>query len=152
VCSLVITFMRRSIVDSKQVESTVPVRRRAAPWATRTTSETCHAWTDGSFEKSAGLGWVVTRDDTSAGPNIAKGPRTLGARLAAYDAGVEAIEAALAWYQTSSLRNIIIHSDSMSAISRAAHSGAGPGQWRAIGIQKIISGMVLEEGKTEQNA
>jgi hypothetical protein len=65
-------------------------------------------------------------DDADSGPTIAQGIKTLGSRQTAYDVEVEAIEAALSWYQTadSNYRHMLIHSDSTSAIARKSHSGA----------------------------
>jgi hypothetical protein len=112
------------------VERTFPLPRRPTLWTARDPNipdiDTCHAWTDGSFRKSAGLGWVITRDDIGAGPTIAQGAKTLGTRQTAFDTEIAAIRGA----KTSPYLHMIIHSDSTSAISRAGQSGSGPGQQR----------------------
>jgi hypothetical protein len=67
---------------------------KSAP-APRTTvspnRSTDHAWTDGSFRKSADLGWVTTDDDQGAGPVLAQGSRTLRGKQVAFDAEITAI-------------------------------------------------------------
>jgi ribonuclease HI len=68
---------------------------------------------------------------------------TIGPIQTAFDAEVTAIEGALFWYLNN--RNIssslVIHSDSTSAIARAGHTGAGPGQEHAIRIQRWVTAM-----------
>jgi hypothetical protein len=44
----------------------------------------------------------------------------------------------LAWFQKSDFSHITIHSDPISAIVRAGHTRAGPGQGRAINIRTIV--------------
>jgi ribonuclease HI len=82
---------------------------------------TGHAWTDGSFRKSAGLGWVITSDDQGAGPVINQGSKTLKGKQVAFDAEVIAIEEALKWFKDSDqVKNLVIHPDSTSAITRTS--------------------------------
>jgi hypothetical protein len=88
-------------------------------------------WTDGSFRKSAELGWVITRDDIGAGPTIAEGAKTLGTRRTAFDTAIAAIEEILNWFGTSPYVHMVIYHDSTSAISRAGQSRTGPGQQQA---------------------
>jgi hypothetical protein len=45
---------------------------------------------------------------------------------------------------------MVIHSDSASAIARTNHSGAGPGQGRAREIQRMVTRMIVEEGRSAQ--
>jgi len=56
---------------------------------------TIHLWTDGSFRKSAGFGWIATADDKGAGDVIAQGSQTLKGHQVAFDAEIAAIEDAL---------------------------------------------------------
>jgi ribonuclease HI len=102
-----------------------------------------NAWTDGSFRKSAGMGWVVTRDPTGEGEAIAQDSKSLGPMQTAFDAEVVAIEGAIFWYLNN--RNVgsslVIHSDSTSAIARAGHTGAGPGQEHAVRIQRWVTAL-----------
>jgi hypothetical protein len=80
-------------------ERSTPCFRRATPWAPQLITPTYHAWTDGSFRKSAGLGWIITEDDMGKGPAIAQGSKTLGDKQTAFDAELTAVEAALLWYE-----------------------------------------------------
>jgi ribonuclease HI len=128
--------------EGQKVEQSYPRPRNRTPWAPPT-SPVLHAWTDGSFRTSAGLGWVVTRDAEGAGDIVAQGSRSLGTRQTAFDAEVSAIKEALDWFFTegngSGYRSLIIHSDSTSAIARASHTGAGLGQRHAIEVHKRVS-------------
>jgi hypothetical protein len=67
----------RLVKEGENVERTFPLPRRPTLWTARDPNisdiDACHAWTDGSFRKSAGLGWVITRDDIGAGPTIDQG-------------------------------------------------------------------------------
>jgi ribonuclease HI len=99
----------------------------------------CHAWTDGSFRISVGLEWIITADDTRAGPAIAQGARTLGTKQTAFDAEVAAIKETLKWFETSPYLHLTVHSDSTSAIASAGHTAAGPGQKLAKRIQKMVT-------------
>jgi hypothetical protein len=51
---------------------------------------TVHAWTDGSYQKSAGLGWVITEDDQGGGSIIDQGSKTLTGKQVAFDAEITA--------------------------------------------------------------
>jgi ribonuclease HI len=138
----------RLIKEGQPVERSTPCYRRATPWATPVNPTlTYHAWTDGSFRKSAGLGWIITEDDMGRGPVIAQGSKTLGDKQTAFDAELTAVEAALLWYHDTDHPHLIIHSDSQSAIARSKHCGAGPGQRMAKSIQKILVD-ILQQGRT----
>jgi hypothetical protein len=116
------------IKEGRKVEESKPRLRHKTPWSPAgRTGENCHAWTDGSFRETAGLGWIITRDDKGAGPPITEGARNIGGQQTAFDAEVAAIEQVLAWFQKSVFSHITIHSDSTSAIVRAGHTGAGLG-------------------------
>jgi len=56
----------------------------------RAENATVHAWTDGSFRKSSGIGWIVTADADGRGDAIAQGSESLGTRQTAFDAEVAA--------------------------------------------------------------
>jgi ribonuclease HI len=101
--------------------------------------DACHAWADRSFRISVGLGWIITAEDTGAGPAIAQGARTLGTKQTAFDAEVAAIKEALKWFETSPYLHLTVHSDSTSAIASAGHTAAGPGQKLAKRIQKMVT-------------
>jgi ribonuclease HI len=94
------------------------------------------------------MGWVITEDDIGAGPAIFQGAKTLGTRQTAFDAEVAAIGEALKWFGSSPYLHLVIHSDSTSAIARAGHTAAGPGQQRA----KRIRGMVAHLPQQYQTA
>jgi ribonuclease HI len=94
----------------------------------------CHAWTNGSHRKAAGLGW----DSKGEGPAITQGSRNLGGQQTAFDAEVAAIEQAIRWFQGVDQRHMTVHSDSTSAIARAGHTGAGPGQGMARNIRNMV--------------
>jgi ribonuclease HI len=131
-------------------ERSTPCFRRATPWATPVNpTPTYHAWTDGSFRKSAGLGWIITEDDMGKGPAIAQGSKTLGDKQTAFDAELTAVEAALLWYEGNYTTHphLIIHSDSQSTIARSEHCGAGPGQRTAKSIQKTLVN-ILRQGRS----
>jgi ribonuclease HI len=97
-------------------------------------ADTCHAWTDGSFRRSAGFGFVITRDDLAASPPIAQRSSMRSFRE---------LGAALIWHlQGSHHKHMVIHSDSTSAIARAGHSGTGPGQRIARDIQRSVKALV----------
>jgi hypothetical protein len=86
--------------------------RLKTPWSKpRNGRKGCHAWTDGSFRKAAGLGWLITKDNKREGPIIAEGARNLGGQQTAFDAEVAAIEQAVQWFLTADqdLRHLIIH-------------------------------------------
>jgi hypothetical protein len=85
------------------------------------------------------LGWVITGDDIGEGPTISQGARTLGTRQKAFDAEVAAIEEAVKWFGSSPYLHLTIHSGSTSAIVRAGHSSAGPGQQLAKRIQSMVA-------------
>jgi len=83
-------------------------------------------------------------------PPLRQGAKTLGGMQTAYDAEIAAIKAILKWYATSEAhgwQHMVIHSDSTSAIARATHSGAGPGQAVAHAIRDVIQEL-LSHGKT----
>jgi ribonuclease HI len=142
----------RLVREGEDIEKTSPLPRRPTPWVTRSPDlqniDVCHAWTDGSFRKSVGLGWVITEDDIGVGPAIFQGAKTLGTRQTAFDAEVAAIGEALKWFGSSPYLHLVIHSDSTSAIARAGHTAAGPGQQSA----KRIRGMVAHLPQQYQTA
>jgi hypothetical protein len=84
------------------------------------------------------MGWIVTKDATGEGEALAQESKSLGPIQTAYDAEVSAIQGAIFWFLNN--RNmgssLVVHSDSTSAIARAGHTGAGPGQEHAIRIQR----------------
>jgi ribonuclease HI len=131
------------VKEGENVEKTFPLPRSPTLWTARSPNipdiDACHAWTDGSFRKSAGLGWIITGDNIGAGPTIAQGAKTLGTRQTAFDAEIAAIKEVLKWFGTSPYLHMIIHSDSTSAISRAGQSGTGPGQQQARRIQSMVA-------------
>jgi ribonuclease HI len=92
-------------------------------------------------------GWVIRQDAKGEGPAITQGARNLGSQETAFDAEVAAIEQVIAWFHGASQRHMLIHSDSTSAIARATHTGAGPGQTRARNIRNMIC-EVRHQGKT----
>jgi len=123
------------------VEKTSLRPRNRTPWTSPGADvATLHAWTDNSFRKSSGVGWVITADSEGKGDAIAQGSES-GARQTAFDAEVAAILRALAWFTGGGhgWKAITIHSDSTNAIARASHTGAGPGQQRALEIFKHAS-------------
>jgi hypothetical protein len=90
--------------EGHTVEESTPVPRDAAPWtaaisadehSTEDDRRTGHAWTDGSFRKSAGLEWVVIQDDLGAGLIISQSSQTFPGMQAAFDAEITAIEEVL---------------------------------------------------------
>jgi hypothetical protein len=54
-----------------------------------------HTWTEGSFRKSTGLGWVITSDNQGAGSVIDQGSKTLKGKRVAFGTKIIAIEEAL---------------------------------------------------------
>jgi ribonuclease HI len=90
------------------------------------------------------MGWIVTtRDPEGRDDAFAQDSRSLGPMQTAFDAEVAAIEGALYWYLRSGGSNgaLVIHSDSTSAIARAGHTGAGPGQGPAVRIQRWVTAL-----------
>jgi hypothetical protein len=83
----------------ENVEKTFPLPRRPTLWTARSPNipdiDACHAWTDVSFRRSAGLGWIITGDNIGAGPTIAQGAKTLATRQTAFDAEIAAIKEVL---------------------------------------------------------
>jgi len=129
--------------EGQQVERSSPGPRHRTLW-TSPPEGSCplHAWTDGPFRTSAGLGWSVTEDAEGVGNIIAQGSKSLGTRQTAFDAEVSAIKEALSWFLTDrnhGHRSLIIHSDSTSTIAQVGHIGAGPGQQFALRIHKWVS-------------
>jgi ribonuclease HI len=127
--------------EGRKVEISSPRVRLKTPWSKlRNGREGCHAWTDGSFCQAAGLGWLITKDNRGEGPAIAEGARNLGGQQTAFDAEIAAIEQAVQWFLTADqdLRHLTIHSDSTSAIARASHTSAGPGQNIARNIRNTV--------------
>jgi ribonuclease HI len=122
---------------------TTPMARHPTPWSSPPLSpaETCHAWTDGSFCRSAGCGFVITRDEEGTSPPIAQRSFCLGRRQTVFDAEFAGIKAALTWHLQGFFRHMVIHSDSTSAIARAGHSRSGPGQRTARDIQRSVKAL-----------
>lgn len=61
-----------------------------------------------------------------------------------------AVEAAATWYhQQTQFGHLIMHSDSTSAIARASHTGAGPGQKLAKTIRSLVARGV-DHGRTAE--
>jgi len=113
------------------VESSSPCPRLPTLWSRPLLPKTtCHAWTGGSFRKTAGYGWCISYDEKGRGPVIDSGSKSLGNRQTVYDAKVSAIEAAVEWHQCNEFEHMVIHSDSTSAIARVQHPGAGPARRR----------------------
>ena len=81
---------------------------------------------------------------------IAQGSKTLGGRQTAFDAEVAAIEAAVEWHRRSEFKHLVLHSDSTSAIARACHGGAGPGQGSASNIHRMVGEMMAFEGRSAE--
>jgi ribonuclease HI len=105
--------------------------------------EALHAWTNGSFRKSAGMGWIVTKEAMGEGEALVQDSKSLGPIQTAYDAEVSAIEGAIFWFLNN--RNmgssLVVHSDLTSAIARVGHTGAGLGQEHAIHNQRWVTAM-----------
>ena len=123
--------------EGQTAEKIHPWRRSRVEWAdsSNVTLAGCHAWTDGSLRRSAGLGFVISKDDTGTGDAIAYGSRSLGSRQVAFDAEVAAIRDAIRGFlEDSTLPSMAVHSDSTSAIAKAKHVGAGPGQTHAVAL------------------
>jgi len=109
--------------------SSSPRSRERTPWSGSISRRTLHAWTDGSFRTSAGLGWVIMTDSEEVGEVIAQGNKSLGTQQTAFDTEITAIEEVVLWFVSSSGQHApVIHPDSTSAIVRASHTGAGPRQ------------------------
>ena len=128
-------------MEGQEVEKSSPRVRDKTLWSPPLEgSRLLHAWTDGSFRVSAGLGWVITADKDGAGEVIAQGNKSLGTRQTAFDAEIAAIDAVTHWYVLNRADRpaLVIHSDSTSAIARAGQTGAGPGQQYAIRIQRRV--------------
>jgi ribonuclease HI len=83
-------------------------------------------------------GWSSRTILGKEGPAITQGARNIGSQQTAFDAEVTAIEQAIRWFRGASQRCIVIHSDSTSAIARAGHVGAGPGQSTARSIRNMV--------------
>jgi ribonuclease HI len=103
--------------------------------------------TDRSFREAAGLGWIVTPDDKGEGAPITQGARNIGGQQTAFDAEVAAIEQVVNWFQGAGQQHMTVHSDSTSAIARAGHTGAGPGESRARNIRNMVCNL-RGRGKT----
>jgi ribonuclease HI len=82
--------------------------------------------------------WVVTQDEKGEGLAVAQGARNLGGQQTAFDAEVAAIEQAIMWFYGAEQCHMVVHSDSTSAITRASHTGAGPGQSMARHIPNMV--------------
>jgi ribonuclease HI len=133
----------RLIKEGRSVERSTLRARLKTPWAEPTPGRRlCHAWTDGSFREAAGFGWVITEDNKGEGPTVADGLRNIGSQQTAFDAELAAIEKAISWFTEArpgqGWQHMTIHSDSTSAIARAGHTGAGPGQTVACNIWKMV--------------
>jgi hypothetical protein len=89
------------------------------------------------------MGWIVTKDAEGRGDALAEDSRSLGPIQTAFDAEISAIEGAVYWFlhNGGERKALVVHSDSMSAIARAGHTGAGPGQEHAIRIQRWVTAM-----------
>jgi len=70
------------VKEGQIVEESSPRPRLPTLWARPANLDqerTCHTWTDGSYRRTAGLGWCITTDEE--GHNvIASGARSLGAK------------------------------------------------------------------------
>jgi hypothetical protein len=72
----------------------LPRDRTSWPFSA-TPRKALHAWTDVFFRKSAGMGWIVTKDATGEGEALAQESKCLGPIQTAYDAEVSAIQGAI---------------------------------------------------------
>jgi len=81
---------------------------------------------------------------------IESGSRSLGAKQTAFNAEVSAIEAVVDWFQFSNYRHMVVHSDSTSAIARAQHPGAGPGQTQAVNIHHVVGSLLAFQGRSAE--
>jgi ribonuclease HI len=105
-------------------------------------NDTLHAWTDGYFRNSFGMGWImITRDSAGTDDALAQHRKSLRSMQTAFDAEISAIEEALDWLLQNDrdYRALTIHSDSTRAISRAGQTSAGPGPEYGIRIQRWLS-------------
>jgi ribonuclease HI len=102
-----------------------------------------HAWMDGSFRNSAGMGWIVTKDASGEDEALAQESKSRRPIQTSYDTEVSAIEGAILWFlnHRNMGSSLVVHSDSTSAIARVGHTRAGPGQEHAIRIQRWVTAM-----------
>jgi ribonuclease HI len=131
----------RLVKEGQTLERIKPLLRDRTPWAPpEEPLEMLHARTDGSYRKSAGIGWIITSDAMGGGESLAQDFKSLGPIQTAYDAEVLAIEAAIFWFQNNRIAgsSLVVHSDSTSAIARV---GAGPGQEHAVRIQRWVTAL-----------
>ena len=90
--------------EGQGYEITVSRSRRPTQWAQADPLASnhdvsgCHAWADGLYRRSPGLGWLTTSDDQGAGLAMAQGANTLEACQTAFDAEVAAIRTVLEWF------------------------------------------------------
>jgi ribonuclease HI len=146
----------RLIKEGRQVEISTPRVRLKTPWskprAQRRTARPHLPRLDGWILPRGSRTWLGNHEGHKGeGPNISQGARNLGGQQTAFDAEVTAIEQAVKWFlsqgRDSDCYHMTVHSDSTSAIARASHTGAGPGQT----IARNIRNMVCElrgQGKT----
>jgi ribonuclease HI len=142
----------RLIKEGRQVEISSPRVRLKTPWSkAKANSQTCHAWTDGSYREAAGLGWLITRDQKGEDPVIAQGARNLVGQQTAFDAELSGIEQVVRWFlaQRRNLpyRHMVVHSDSTSGIARSSHTGAGSGPKTARNVRNMVC-EIRGQGKT----
>jgi ribonuclease HI len=64
--------------------------------------------------------------------------------MMAFDAEATAIEEALKWFRPSPYLHLILPSDSISAVARAGHPGAEPGQYLARRIQNMVAQLTYQ--------
>jgi ribonuclease HI len=134
----------RRVKEGQQLERVKRQPRDRTPWASpESPREAVHAWSDGSIRKSAGMGWVVTRDSTGEGEAVAQDHRSLGPIQTAYDAEVSAIEGAIFWFlhNRNGGSSLVVRSDSTSAFARMGHRGGGPGQEHAVRVQGRVTAL-----------
>jgi ribonuclease HI len=73
--------------------------------------------------------------------------RNIGDQQTTFDAELAAIERVIDWFQGAGQQHMTVHSDSTSAIARAGHTGAGPGQSVARNMRNMVCSL-RNRGKT----
>jgi hypothetical protein len=144
-------------VRGDEVEQSLPVDLEFAPWHEEElvnchgiSTDGCHRWTDGSRRISAAFGWSLRGyNDQGKQTELECNKGCLGEFEAAFDGEIEAIADIMECAIDNQLPgDPTIHSDVQAAISRAGHTGTGPGQDRAIRVVKAVQRQLKQGWRT----
>ena len=85
---------------------------------------------------------MIATDVQGIGETLAQGSKPLSGKQVAFNAEVAVINEALRWFREKSdsdIPSMVFHSNLTSAIARAGHTGARPGQGHTLAIHRMVT-------------